>query len=353
MDDKLKALLEQQTSDRFCREEERLDRELQREVGSFNQRAASVGAYESGHRIGKVTEMLVEHEVERTARFVRTHLAICEEAGVPFDEERAEWLKAQVGSMVDHRGNNIRRQVGDDLARRGDLDSRLHEYLNGVIERGLGRAKADAARDVALALGSSQLADRKAEGETLSAARKDADSLTGFLTRKACDLLLAGLVQECIGQDRPACLVMIDLDKFKSTNDTLGHAQGDEILRETGWLVRKVIGLRGIVGRYGGDEFEVILPDFTVEEARVVAERLRVSLSNHVFRRVDGATPGLKLTMTLGIAGLPEHGTTVEGLRERADRALYDAKAAGRNCVRVASAENVAGELAPQDGLKG
>jgi diguanylate cyclase (GGDEF)-like protein len=130
-------------------------------------------------------------------------------------------------------------------------------------------------------------------------------------------------------------LVLLDLDRFKQLNDSAGHEAGDQALRQLADCLRREMRLADSVARYGGDEFVVILPHAGSAGALNVAERLRARIEEiHI-------PPFGNLTASIGIASFPEHAKTRAELFRLADRALYDAKGAGRNCVRIAEAGEV------------
>ncbi len=130
-------------------------------------------------------------------------------------------------------------------------------------------------------------------------------------------------------------VLFLDLDHFKRVNDSHGHLVGSAVLREFGDLLKQWVRSIDTVGRYGGDEFAMVLVDTSLEAARGVAERIR----QHVEARRFGAGSGLscRITVSIGAASFPGHGTRAEVLVDRADRAMYRAKALGRN--QVCSAE--------------
>jgi diguanylate cyclase (GGDEF)-like protein len=156
------------------------------------------------------------------------------------------------------------------------------------------------------------------------------DPLTGCYNRRSFemqldkDLLMARRVQQ------PLSLVMLDLDSFKHLNDTAGHDAGDAALRRLADCFRKELRGADAAARFGGDEFAVILPNARAEAAVLVAERLRERIEEIVIPDFGN------LTTSIGIASFPQHGNTRTDLFRAADGALYDAKRAGRNCVRVA-----------------
>ena len=155
------------------------------------------------------------------------------------------------------------------------------------------------------------------------------DQLTGLFNRKA----LAGRYAEAAAQARvlgaPVSLVLCDLDHFKQVNDQHGHDRGDVVLREAAYRMRKTLRTFDLVYRIGGEEFLVLLPGEDLGAAATVAERLVADVS---------ASPlgGLGVTMSAGVSTAPQADAELDDLLKRADVALYAAKDAGRNCVRLA-----------------
>jgi diguanylate cyclase (GGDEF)-like protein len=164
------------------------------------------------------------------------------------------------------------------------------------------------------------------------------DPLTGLLNRRYFQERLEEEVARSQRHVNPMSLLMIDLDGFKRYNDTFGHSAGDRALRLTGGALLHAVRHMDIVSRLGGDEFVVILPETGVERARQIAERIRVEIA--ALRPPDAQlrTGGPEqLSVSIGIAAFTGHDTTAETLLERADRALYKAKAGGRNRVEVST----------------
>jgi diguanylate cyclase (GGDEF)-like protein len=129
-----------------------------------------------------------------------------------------------------------------------------------------------------------------------------------------------------------AC-IMLDLDAFKSVNDTYGHVSGDAVLKAVATLLVHHCRPSDLVARYGGEEFCIIVPETSQEAATHLAERLRVELAGHC---IAVANQTLSVTGSFGVAGSVKCGDSVERLIRRADDALLAAKRAGRNCVVVA-----------------
>src|SRR5258708_3894472 len=130
---------------------------------------------------------------------------------------------------------------------------------------------------------------------------------------------------------RPVALLAIDVDHFKQINDTWGHAAGDVTLRLLGSLLTDQVRATDTVGRIGGEEFGVILPDCDTEQARKRAERLLAAI------RTESGHWDHSISVSIGVAVLPENAATTDELQAAADSALYEAKAAGRDRVRVAA----------------
>ncbi|NWG25473.1 MAG: GGDEF domain-containing protein [Pseudorhodoplanes sp.] len=166
------------------------------------------------------------------------------------------------------------------------------------------------------------------------------DSLTGALNRRAFMTRGHRLVLRHQKSGQPLCLLFLDLDRFKSLNDRFGHSGGDDALMRFVAVVHECIRPTDFLFRLGGEEFCCLLPATGVEDALVVAERIR--------RRMEAATLSVagtpvKVTVSLGIASTETFGYDVDTLLRRADMAVYAAKRAGRNRVVVATADDVEG----------
>jgi diguanylate cyclase (GGDEF)-like protein len=129
--------------------------------------------------------------------------------------------------------------------------------------------------------------------------------------------------------NHPLTAIMIDVDKFKSINDTYGHSSGDKVLTELAARCHKELRMVDVFGRYGGDEFAILLPETPSASALIVAERIRLAVSRpFIFENIS-----LNVTISLGIAELDLSSGDLERLLQYADRAMYTAKAAGRNRI--------------------
>ncbi|WP_426308339.1 GGDEF domain-containing protein [Acidovorax facilis] len=158
----------------------------------------------------------------------------------------------------------------------------------------------------------------------------DTDGLTGLLNRRALDRY----AQASEGRDHPVCLILMDIDHFKAVNDGHGHPTGDRVLTEFARLLRNMLRSDDIVARFGGEEFAVLVPHDDMDGTRVIAEKLRRAIERAVFTTSQDAP--LSLTASFGVACGSAGERAWTALVERADAALYRAKAEGRNCVRSA-----------------
>jgi diguanylate cyclase (GGDEF)-like protein len=126
-------------------------------------------------------------------------------------------------------------------------------------------------------------------------------------------------------------VLFLDLDRFKTVNDRFGHLVGSRVLRELGVLLQDSVRAIDTVGRYGGDEFTILLVDTGLDGALSVADRIRQSVAGHIFGGERGLD--LRLTISVGVATFPAHGDSRERLLDLADKAMYLAKALGRDHI--------------------
>jgi diguanylate cyclase (GGDEF)-like protein len=160
------------------------------------------------------------------------------------------------------------------------------------------------------------------------------DSLTGVSNHKHFIEILYQETENSLTTMVPLSLIMLDIDHFKIYNDTYGHMVGDEVLRLTVQAIRSHIKKTDTVGRWGGEEFGIVLPNATITQANMVANRIRRTLSELPLFDVEGQTLP-KPTISQGIATIPDHTTDADELVIIADRALYRAKDRGRDQVAV------------------
>ncbi|HET6929340.1 MAG TPA: diguanylate cyclase [Candidatus Acidoferrum sp.] len=160
------------------------------------------------------------------------------------------------------------------------------------------------------------------------------DPLTGLFNRRYLDESLERELPNAVRKNRSLGVIMLDVDRFKKFNDMFGHDAGDTVLRELGDYLAKFIRRGDLACRYGGEEFTLILPECSLEDTRCRAEELRTSFQQLSIKHRDVVLG--KVTLSLGIAALPDHGTTAVELLAAADGALLRAKEAGRDRVLIA-----------------
>jgi len=175
------------------------------------------------------------------------------------------------------------------------------------------------------------------------------DSLTDLPNHRTMMDRIEEELARCQRTQQSCALVFVDLDHFKHINDAWGHRAGDAVLREASCRLKKSIRREDAVGRYGGEEFVMMLPNTDLHAAKQTAERLRVALAEEpcLLEPEENGQAGnvIAITGSIGIAVYGEHGTTRAALIEAADRAMYYAKQMGRNQVRLAGEETA---LTPQ-----
>jgi diguanylate cyclase (GGDEF)-like protein len=152
------------------------------------------------------------------------------------------------------------------------------------------------------------------------------DDMTGLTNHRRFQELLTNTLRD--ESQNPVSVLMMDVDYFKIYNDTFGHQAGDMALKKVAAVIKKCVRDSDIVGRYGGEEFVVVLPKTTTCEAFEIAERIRKSVQETQFS-------GRQVTVSIGVTTCSEMDKTKENIIEEADAALYWAKNLGRNCVRT------------------
>lgn len=160
----------------------------------------------------------------------------------------------------------------------------------------------------------------------------ETDELTGVANRRRIEVLGADAVTRAREDEHPLSVVSFDIDGFKDINDRHGHLVGDRVLARVAEASQRALRQFDEIGRTGGEEFVVLLPDSDVDAAGQVAERLRASVETLDFADV---APGLRVTISLGVTALASRDRGLADMLARADQALYQAKAAGRNCIRT------------------
>jgi diguanylate cyclase (GGDEF)-like protein len=159
------------------------------------------------------------------------------------------------------------------------------------------------------------------------------DGLTGLPNRRRTAELATEALSRAKATNSPLTIAIIDMDHFKIINDRCGHATGDLVLKEFARVGRESLRAADVLGRWGGEEFLLIMPDATVEVATAILERMRTLLFG-IHLPSSGA--GLRVSLSAGLATSLKHGRSLDEMVARADSALYVAKNEGRDLVRVA-----------------
>jgi two-component system cell cycle response regulator len=158
------------------------------------------------------------------------------------------------------------------------------------------------------------------------------DALTGLFNRRYMESHLGTLIEQAAARGKALSVLVLDIDYFKSINDTHGHDAGDDVLREFALRIKRSIRGIDLACRHGGEEFVVVMPETDMAVAAMVAERLRRRIAAEPFAIAEGARQ-IPVTISIGIAGLRGKQDTAATLLKRADQALYRAKRDGRNRV--------------------
>jgi len=158
------------------------------------------------------------------------------------------------------------------------------------------------------------------------------DALTGLFNRRYMETHLGTLIEQAASRGKPLSVLVLDIDYFKSINDTHGHDAGDDVLREFALRIRKSIRNIDLACRYGGEEFVVVMPETDMAVSTMVAERLRRRIATEPFPIQQGSR-AIEVTISIGIAALGGAEDNAAHVLKRADQALYRAKRDGRNRV--------------------
>jgi diguanylate cyclase (GGDEF)-like protein len=243
--------------------------------------------------------------------------------------ERMVWRKEQLETIYAQTKND--HQTDEDLWMAVPICFR--ERVLGVI--GIGHVafpvgnESDSMRMIANLAGVA-LINQAMLGEAKDKA--NTDSLTGLNNRHYLQHMAQTFVEKALRENTPISIFLFDIDNFKHYNDTNGHDAGDKLLVELSDLARSVTRKNSVIIRYGGEEFLVVLPAISKEEASVYAERFREKVSSHPFPHRENQPLGC-LSISGGIASLPADGETIFKVIQHADRALYQAKSDGKNRI--------------------
>jgi diguanylate cyclase (GGDEF)-like protein/PAS domain S-box-containing protein len=202
------------------------------------------------------------------------------------------------------------------------------ETGSGTLQDSQQRLAATVSGQIALSLASLRLR------ETLRD-QSIRDPLTGLFNRRFMEESLDREMQRAVRKNHQVSVLFIDLDHFKRFNDTFGHDAGDLVLRSVADLFRKLFRVDDVICRYGGEEFGIILPESSAENAAIRANALREEIKKLAIQYKNHALG--RITLSIGVACFPEHGQTSEELLKAADQCLYESKSAGRDKVSVAT----------------
>ncbi len=174
-------------------------------------------------------------------------------------------------------------------------------------------------------------ARRIADHNRLLATLSRTDGLSGLPTRAYWEEVVRTEFDRYQRHRRDVCLLMIDIDHFKIVNDTWGHPCGDEVIRNIARILREAVRVKDTLGRYGGEEFGIVLPETTVDAALVVAERIRIMVASAVLEKKAGVRATVSIGLACATPDMMHYGEWIE----HADRALYRAKLTGRNRTEI------------------
>ncbi|MFD3397934.1 diguanylate cyclase [Alteromonas macleodii] len=161
------------------------------------------------------------------------------------------------------------------------------------------------------------------------------DGLTGLYNRRYWQERFDEMHKLCVRREKPSTALMLDIDHFKRINDTYGHQAGDKVIKMLAALIKRCVRETDLAGRYGGEEFAIILNDSSVEDAKIVAERIR-QLAQRLMVEHEGES--ISFTVSLGLAQFSPDFKGAMAWLECADQALYEAKENGRNQYRIYAA---------------
>jgi two-component system cell cycle response regulator len=206
------------------------------------------------------------------------------------------------------------------------LDLGANDYLTRPIDRNelLARVRTQVRRQ--------RYAERLRNSVQASMEAAITDALTGLHNRRYVDANQSGRVEDAARRSRPLAVMIMDIDRFKSVNDTYGHDVGDEVLREVARRIKECTRSQDLLARFGGEEMIAVLPESNMASALQVAERIRDRVEREPFAFANG-TRSLHITLSIGLAVMRHVAEKPTDLFRRADEALYRAKNAGRNRV--------------------
>lgn len=237
--------------------------------------------------------------------------------------QNAQWARTLLETNFEHVAVAVMTTLGND---------RALQNLPIVDNRDYGGALAtDLKRDLGITLDKVALRSGARVAPTAVADGADLDTLVPLKNRRGFEADLAKALSKASESSEPVALLAFDIDKFKSVNDNHGgHATGDEALVGVAQITAAIVRGKGTAYRFGGDEFTVLLPNHSRNEAIAVAERIRGAVNGRPM-----TSRNLTLSVSVGVAVFSEHASDIATLKKAADDAAYDAKNLGRNLVRA------------------
>jgi diguanylate cyclase len=233
---------------------------------------------------------------------------------------RLRILANRVAADVGHHTNHVEQINAELNAAQATADDTVLSAVSRLLSANETMQKQLQSAEERLKAQARQIESHSVEART--------DPLTQLANRRALDDVLKRSVLDYQRRNRPATLMLLDVDHFKRFNDTQGHQAGDEVLRGSARILRQTLGDAEIVARYGGEEFAVVFAGSTIDEVLHLADATRAAIAAATFHWTGRP---LRVTMSVGLAEL--RATETEGdFFRRADEALYAAKKAGRNC---------------------
>ena len=300
-----------------------------------------------------INEMLAQRQSLSSAELEQIHYRFFSQARVA---ERVETVGAKIKDEVDQIVAMIEAALGANTQYQNELEESTRKLalpidrdtLRLIVESLVFSTKEveqeNSTLSASLGLSRKQIADLQ---EDLVSIRAESlsDPLTLLANRKHFDQSIERILARSRLSGEVFCLILADVDHFKSFNDTHGHQVGDHVLRLIAGEMRQAVKGHDVVARYGGEEFAIILPATGLSAAAVIAERIRATtMSKELRRRKTGESLG-RVTISLGVAECRAN-ESAQDLVERADNCLYAAKRRGRNCV-VAQDQLVASSPQP------
>ena len=316
----------------------------------YNQSSAAPEAYELwfNYACGLKPELneKIKELLRQTPRLTQDQLD--ELYDVYFLKDDVGERMEEIGSQVSHELDDIMQIVGSSLSNTESYGESLEIFtseLADIKDEGSLRMiiSSMASATFEMAQNTKELESNLARSKdqisqlttSIEAIRTESltDALTNIANRKKFDFVMQKESDYFKSEREPMCLLLADIDHFKSFNDTHGHQTGDQVLRLVAAILKQNVKGRDLAARYGGEEFAVVLPQTSLHDALVVAEQIRKAVANKELVKKSTGTKMGRVTLSIGAAEINDN-DTIDSLIARADKCLYAAKADGRNNVK-------------------